>query len=102
MVTDTLSPHLAHFSFSLSYPFVVPASNSSLRVVALCMSGAFRALCGAVAGGSKAALTVHFATAGERPGDVGDLSAKDGSKETVLALLGMLVCPGRHKHEFRH
>ncbi|EIW51641.1 DUF647-domain-containing protein [Trametes versicolor FP-101664 SS1] len=90
MVTDTLSPHLAHFSFSLSYPFVVPASNSSLRVVALCMSGAFRALCGAVAGGSKAALTVHFATAGERPGDVGDLSAKDGSKETVLALLGML------------
>lgn len=91
MVTDTLSPHLAHFSFSFSYPFLVPASNSALRVVALCLSGAFRALCGAVAGGSKAALTVHFATAGERPGDVGDLSAKDGSKETVLALLGMLV-----------
>ncbi|KAI0371375.1 DUF647-domain-containing protein [Pilatotrama ljubarskyi] len=90
IICDTLSPHLAHFSFSLAYPFIVPAADSSLRVVALCMSGAFRSLCGAVAGGSKAALTVHFATAGERPGDVGDLSAKDGSKETVLALLGML------------
>ena len=68
-----------------------PGTNSPLRVVALCLSGALRALCGAVAGGSKAALTVHFAVDGERPGDVGDLSAKDGSKETVLALLGMLV-----------
>ncbi|KAH9849042.1 DUF647-domain-containing protein [Lenzites betulinus] len=90
MICDTLSPHLAHFSFSPSYPFLVPATDSPLRVVALCLSGGFRSLCGAVAGGSKAALTVHFATAGERPGDVGDLSAKDGSKETVLALLGML------------
>ncbi|KAI0360359.1 DUF647-domain-containing protein [Trametes cingulata] len=90
IICDTLSPHLAHFSFTLAYPFIVPAADSSLRVVALCLSGAFRSLCGAVAGGSKAALTVHFATAGERPGDVGDLSAKDGSKETVLALLGML------------
>ncbi|KAI0336627.1 DUF647-domain-containing protein [Cubamyces sp. BRFM 1775] len=90
IICDTLSPHLAHISISFAYPFFAPASDSSLRIVALCMSGAFRSLCGAVAGGSKAALTVHFATAGERPGDVGDLSAKDGSKETVLALLGML------------
>ncbi|KAI0674629.1 vitamin B6 photo-protection and homoeostasis-domain-containing protein [Trametes maxima] len=90
IICDTLSPHLAHVSFSVTYPFLVPVADSPLRVVALCLSGAFRALCGAVAGGSKAALTVHFATAGEKPGDVGDLSAKDGSKETVLALLGML------------
>ena len=71
------------------------AADGTLRIVALCLSGASRAVCGAVAGGSKAALTVHFASAGEKPGDVGDLSAKDGSKETVLALLGMLVrlCP---------
>ncbi|KAI0777349.1 vitamin B6 photo-protection and homoeostasis-domain-containing protein [Trametes elegans] len=90
IICDTLSPHLAHFAFSTEYPFFVPVTDSCLRIVALCMSGALRALCGSVAGGSKAALTVHFATAGERPGDVGDLSAKDGSKETVLALLGML------------
>lgn len=36
---------------------------------------------------------MHFSQP-ENPGatgDIGDLSAKDGSKETVLALLGMLV-----------
>ncbi|KAI0634737.1 DUF647-domain-containing protein [Trametes polyzona] len=90
LISDTLSPHLSSFALTLSYPFIVPATDSPLRVVALCLSGGLRALCGAVAGGSKAALTVHFATSGERPGDVGDLSAKDGSKETVLSLLGML------------
>lgn len=34
---------------------------------------------------------MHFATPLEGTGDVGDLNAKDSSKETVLALLGMLV-----------
>ncbi|KAI0765221.1 vitamin B6 photo-protection and homoeostasis-domain-containing protein [Fomes fomentarius] len=90
IILDTLSPYLATISLSPSSPYVIPTTNSPLRIVALCLSGASRALCGAVAGGSKAALTVHFASAGEKPGDVGDLSAKDGSKETVLALLGML------------
>lgn len=59
--------------------------------MALCLSGAFRALCGVAAGGAKAAITLHFAQDGAVPGDVGDLSAKDASKETVLALAGMLV-----------
>lgn len=66
-------------------------TGSSLRIASLCLSGAFRALCGVVAGGSKTALTVHFATSGRISGDIGDLNAKDASKETVLALLGMLV-----------
>ncbi|RPD52416.1 DUF647-domain-containing protein [Lentinus tigrinus ALCF2SS1-7] len=90
IILDTLSPYLATIALSPHHPYIVPTSDSPLRIVALCLSGASRAICGAVAGGSKAALTVHFATAGEKPGDVGDLSAKDGSKETVLALLGML------------
>ncbi|KAH9930524.1 DUF647-domain-containing protein [Epithele typhae] len=92
IVFDTLSPHLAALALSPAPPFVHASAHttSRLRIAALCASGACRALCGAVAGGSKAALTVHFASAGARPGDVGDLNAKDGSKETVLALLGML------------
>ncbi|CCM05086.1 uncharacterized protein FIBRA_07293 [Fibroporia radiculosa] len=90
IVLDTLSPHLDGVVLSLRYPFVLSGSGSSLRVSALCLSGASRALCGMVAGGSKAALTVHFASPGQGTGDVGDLNAKDGSKETVLALLGML------------
>lgn len=57
----------------------------------MCLSGGLRALCAIAAGGSKAALTMHFATPVRGTGDIGDLNAKDGSKETVLALLGMLV-----------
>lgn len=91
IVLDLLSPQLSAYSLSLSPPFIVHSPGSSLRVAALCLSGAFRALCGVAAGGAKAAITLHFAQDGAVPGDVGDLSAKDGSKETVLALAGMLV-----------
>lgn len=62
-----------------------------LRITALCLSASFRALCGIVAGGSKAAISLHFSSPTKGKGDIGDLNAKDASKETVLALLGMLV-----------
>ncbi|KAF6753665.1 vitamin B6 photo-protection and homoeostasis-domain-containing protein [Ephemerocybe angulata] len=62
-----------------------------LRISALCLSASFRALCGIVAGGSKAAISLHFSSPTKGKGDIGDLNAKDASKETVLALLGMLV-----------
>ena len=57
-------------------------------MLALCLSGALRSLCGMAAGGSKAALSAHFASS---TGDLGDLNAKDSSRETVVTLLGMLV-----------
>lgn len=89
VVCDVVSPHLDDFaSLFTSFHF-----GSSLRITALCMSGCLRALCGTVAGGSKAALTLHFATTSNGTGDVGDLNAKDGSKETVLVLVGLLVSP---------
>lgn len=100
LVLDSLSPHLSTLAFDLVYgshlPFIsltLARRPGPLRAVALCLSGVFRAVCGVVAGGSKAALTLHFAqpASDKATGDVGDLSAKDGSKETVLALLGMLV-----------
>ncbi|KAJ6469339.1 vitamin B6 photo-protection and homoeostasis-domain-containing protein [Mycena sanguinolenta] len=83
IVLDTLSPLFNSSALLIRLPGV--------RIVALCLSGALRALCGIAAGGSKAALTVHFATPVSGAGDIGDLNAKDSSKETVLALLGMLV-----------
>lgn len=87
VICDVVSPHLDDFaSVFTSFHF-----GSGLRITALCMSGCLRSLCGCVAGGSKAALTVHFATTSNGTGDVGDLNAKDGSKETVLVLLGLLV-----------
>lgn len=100
LVLDSFSPYLSTFAIDMLYmshsPFVswkVVSRPGPFRGVALCLSGVFRALCGCVAGGSKAALTLHFAQpdSGAASGDVGDLSAKDGSKETVLALFGMLV-----------
>lgn len=84
VILDTISPLLV----SPSLPFHIPG----LRVGALCLSASLRALCGIAAGGSKAAITLHFATPIDGSGDVGDLNAKDSSKETVLALMGMLVC----------
>ncbi|KAH9947073.1 vitamin B6 photo-protection and homoeostasis-domain-containing protein, partial [Amylocystis lapponica] len=91
ILLDALSPYLSAVTISYKYPFVSSGPSSSLRILSLCLSGAFRALCGVAAGGSKAALTMHFASDGKGTGDVGDLSAKDASKETVLALFGMLA-----------
>lgn len=64
-----------------------PAFPGSIRVTILCMSGCLRALCGVAAGGAKATLSAHFA----KYGNVGDLSAKDSSQETIISLAGMLV-----------
>lgn len=88
---DVISPW-----FSLAYipyyvPWLFPGSASGLRIVCLCLSASLRALCGIAAGGSKSALSLHFATPENGKGDLGELNAKDGSKETVLSLLGMLV-----------
>jgi len=87
IILDVVSPHLDDFvALFTSYRF-----GSGLRITALCLSGSLRALCGVVAGGSKAALSLHFAiSSANGSGDIGDLNAKDGSKETVLALLGLL------------
>ncbi|KAG6821123.1 hypothetical protein H0H93_006462 [Arthromyces matolae] len=83
VILDTFSPVFNSPSFPIRLP--------GLRLFALCMSAVFRSLCGIVAGGSKAAITLHFATPVNGVGDVGDLNAKDSSKETVLALFGMLL-----------
>ncbi|KAJ3828355.1 vitamin B6 photo-protection and homoeostasis-domain-containing protein [Lentinula raphanica] len=95
VIIDTLSPLLASLydsyspTFMATTPFLPP--KVPLRVYTLCLSASIRALCGIAAGGSKTAITMHFATPLEGVGDLGDLNAKDSSKETVLALLGMLI-----------
>ncbi|KAF4580409.1 hypothetical protein EYR40_003125 [Pleurotus pulmonarius] len=86
IVLDALSPLLVSHSSSSSY-----FNLRGIRVAALCLSSTLRSLCGIVAGGSKAAITLHFASPLHGKGDVGDLNAKDASKETVLALSGMLL-----------
>ncbi|KAJ7598393.1 vitamin B6 photo-protection and homoeostasis-domain-containing protein [Mycena floridula] len=81
VILDTMSPLFNSPSIKLP----------GLRIAALCLSGSLRAMCGMVAGGSKSAITLHFASPAGASGDIGDLNAKDASKETVLALCGMLL-----------
>lgn len=88
---NTLSPLLATVHIPFSIPLLGSGPFPGLRIAALCVSAAMGALCGVAAGGSKSALTLHFASPVGGKGDVGELSAKDASKETVLSLLGMLV-----------
>ncbi|CAJ2511327.1 Uu.00g069520.m01.CDS01 [Anthostomella pinea] len=68
---EVLSPALPHYA----------------KVLALCASGVLRALCGVSGMSAKASLSAHFA----RNGNLAELNAKDGSQETVVSLLGMLV-----------
>ncbi|OJA08985.1 hypothetical protein AZE42_08059 [Rhizopogon vesiculosus] len=89
IVLDTISPYLTTISLSTVSPYV--PSGSTLQIIALCMSGAMRSLCGLVAGGSKAALTDHFASPVNSKGDVGELNAKSASRSTVVALTGVLL-----------
>ncbi|KAF5370391.1 hypothetical protein D9758_006924 [Tetrapyrgos nigripes] len=87
IILDTISPMLALF-----FPFrLLSTSRLPFQIYTLCISASLRSLCGIAAGGSKTAITMHFATPLEGSGDVGDLNAKDSSKETVLGLLGMLL-----------
>lgn len=71
MVFDCLSPMLPRL----------------VRVPLLGASSIFRAMCGVASGSSKATLSAHFA----RSENIGELSAKDSSQETVVSLLGMWV-----------
>lgn len=66
---------------------LTPALPAQSRIMALCGSGILRALCGVSAGAAKASLSAHFA----KNGNLAELNAKDGSQETVISLMGMLV-----------
>lgn len=66
---------------------LTPALPARAKIVALCGSGILRALCGVSAGAAKASLSAHFA----KSGNLAELNAKDGSQETVISLMGMLV-----------
>lgn len=64
-----------------------PALSTLPKVLALCGAGILRALCGVSGGAAKASLSAHFA----KTGNLAELNAKDGSQETVISLMGMLV-----------
>ncbi|KAK5609123.1 hypothetical protein CRENBAI_015808 [Crenichthys baileyi] len=53
----------------------------------VCTAGVFKAIVGVAGGATRAALTVHQA----RRDNMADISAKDGSQETLVNLAGLLV-----------
>lgn len=55
--------------------------------VIMCTSGVFKSIVGVAGGATRAALTVHQA----RRDNMADISAKDGSQETLVNLAGLLV-----------
>ncbi|KAJ3104045.1 hypothetical protein HDU97_009592 [Phlyctochytrium planicorne] len=66
---------------------LTPSLPKRLFVPLACFSTILRSLCGVAAGSTKAALSQHFAIMD----NVADLNAKDGSQETVVGLVGMIV-----------
>lgn len=57
------------------------------KVLIMCFGSLFKSLCGVAGGATRGALTQHFA----KENNTGDVSAKDGSQETVINLVGMIV-----------
>ncbi|XP_061702643.1 RUS family member 1-like [Syngnathoides biaculeatus] len=53
----------------------------------VCTSGVFKSVVGVAGGATRAALTVHQA----RRDNMADISAKDGSQETLVNLAGLLI-----------
>ncbi|KAF5894736.1 RUS1 family protein C16orf58 [Clarias magur] len=53
----------------------------------VCIAGVFKSIVGVAGGATRAALTVHQA----RRNNMADISAKDGSQETLVNLGGLLV-----------
>ncbi|KAG6370895.1 vitamin B6 photo-protection and homoeostasis-domain-containing protein [Boletus reticuloceps] len=88
-VLDTIVPFIGSIDPS-RYWSALP-SGATLQIIALCLSSGMRSLCLLVAGGSKAALKNHFASPLAGKGDVGEVSAKDESRETVVGLSGILL-----------
>nr|XP_057904515.1 RUS1 family protein C16orf58 homolog [Doryrhamphus excisus]XP_057904516.1 RUS1 family protein C16orf58 homolog [Doryrhamphus excisus] len=55
--------------------------------IIVCTSGVFKSVVGVAGGATRAALTVHQA----RRDNMADISAKDGSQETLVNLAGLVV-----------
>jgi len=57
-------------------------------IIGLMTASVLKAWCGVAAGATKAAITQHFSL---RAHDVADLAAKEGSQETIVSLLGLVL-----------
>lgn len=64
-----------------------PALSSSIRLPIFCVSSVARSLVGVAGGATRAAITQHQA----RCNNTADVSAKDGSQETLVNLVALIA-----------
>ncbi|XP_066577997.1 RUS family member 1 [Amia ocellicauda] len=72
--------------FAMFIEIVAPAFPACFTLI-ICIAGVFKSLVGVAGGATRAALTVHQA----RRDNMADVSAKDGSQETLVNMAGLLV-----------
>ncbi|CAG5090858.1 Similar to RUSF1: RUS family member 1 (Homo sapiens), partial [Cotesia congregata] len=72
---------------AMGIELTLPSMHSSSVTMLLCLSTAMKSIVGVAGGATRAALTQHQAL----KGNVGDVSAKDGSQETFINLIGSFV-----------
>ncbi|KAI3658167.1 hypothetical protein MP638_000850 [Amoeboaphelidium occidentale] len=60
--------------------------DKRISLALLCIGTLFKSLCGVCGGATKGALTQHFA----KSNNMADVSAKDGSQETIINLVSMI------------
>uniref|UniRef100_UPI00398E6C64 RUS family member 1 n=1 Tax=Pristiophorus japonicus TaxID=55135 RepID=UPI00398E6C64 len=66
---------------------IVAPAFPPIFTLTICVSGVFKSIVGVAGGATRAALTMHQA----RRDNMADVSAKDGSQETLVNLAGLLV-----------
>ena len=67
---------------------LTPLFPMAVITLVFCCSSVARSLVGVAGGGTRAAITQHQA----RKNNSADVSAKDGSQETFVNLMSLLVC----------
>ncbi|KAM4531556.1 RUS family member 1 [Odontesthes bonariensis] len=72
--------------FAMFMEIVAPYFPACFTLI-VCTAGIFKSIVGVAGGATRAALTVHQA----RRDNMADISAKDGSQETLVNLAGLLV-----------
>ena len=73
----------------LTLELVAPLLRPELFLPATCLANVCRALCGVAAGATRVAVSQHFASAAL--GNVAEVQAKEGTQETAVELLGLLL-----------
>jgi hypothetical protein len=71
----------------LTLDMAAPLVPSRLLLPLLSLSTLSKTMCGMSAGATKSSITVHLA----KEGNMADLNAKEGTQETLVSLLGMLM-----------